>query len=165
MKSAAFASTIGRKPKLRHEPPPRYPVTLRKSPVALEAHRAYRKYWSSLHETLADGRKRSGLSAQQATQQRLFLAVGEFGHCAPGLILVRRHRRAQTIAPLRSSRGGGFLRFSGKALASDRAAGDNPAGREAGVSLIGLARAEVLSCPRQSDGTAAGALQVRARPG
>jgi hypothetical protein len=36
------------------------------------------------HKTLADGRKRSGLSVQQATQQRLFLAVWEFGHCAPG---------------------------------------------------------------------------------
>jgi hypothetical protein len=59
---------------------------LRKSPAALEVHRADRKYWSSLYETLVDGRKRSGLSVQQATQQRLFLAVWEFGHCAPGRI-------------------------------------------------------------------------------
>jgi len=56
----------------------------RKSPVALEVHhRADRKYWSSLHETLTDGRKRSGLSVQRVTQQRLFLAVWEFGDCAP----------------------------------------------------------------------------------
>ena len=79
-----------------------------KKPGGLRGSPGNRKYWSSLHETLADGRKRPGLSVQQATQQRLFLAVWEFGHCAPGWIPLDLCAR---VAPPSSNRAGAFLRF------------------------------------------------------